>query len=203
MKIGGIQKVSLIDFPSNISCVIFTQGCNFRCKYCHNPELVYPELFQDTIPEEVVLDYLKQRIGILDGVVLTGGEPTLQKEILDFVKEIKKMGYKIKLDTNGYNPEPLQKIIPFLNYIAMDIKTFFDVNEYSKVCGVKVEIEKIKESLDIIINSGIDCEFRTTVDEQLVSFDDVEKIKHFLKINYGANKIKYKVQKMNKFMKRI
>lgn len=200
MKIGGLQKVSLIDFPGIISCVIFTQGCNFRCRYCHNPQLVYPELFKEEIPEDIIFEYLKKRKGMLDGVVITGGEPTIHSDILDFIKEIKKIGYKIKLNTNGSKPEVLQEIIPFLDYVAMDIKTSLDDVEYSKVCGVKVNLEKIIRSIELVINSKISFEFRTTIDENFIDHKRIEEIQNFLNYKYGGI-ISYKIQKTNKFFK--
>lgn len=200
MKIGGLQKVSLIDFPGIISCVIFTQGCNFRCRYCHNPQLVYPELFKEEIPEDIIFEYLKKRKGMLDGVVITGGEPTIHSDILDFIKEIKKIGYKIKLNTNGSKPEVLQEIIPFLDYVAMDIKTSLDDVEYSKVCGVKVNLEKIIRSIELVINSKISFEFRTTIDENFIDHKRIEEIQNFLNYKYGGI-ILYKIQKTNKFFK--
>lgn len=200
MKIGGIQKVSLIDFPANISCVVFTQGCNFRCRYCHNPELVYPQLFQKEIPQEEVFEYLKKRKNLLEGVVITGGEPTIQADILDFIKEIRKLGYKIKLDTNGYVPEVLEKLIPFLDYIAMDIKTSFDKVEYSRICGIEIDIEKIIQSIKLIVESKKNFEFRTTVDETFVDQKKIQEIRNFLKSKFGEN-IYHKLQKMNRGFK--
>lgn len=202
MKIGGIQKVSLIDFPGKISCVIFTQGCNFRCRYCHNPELVYPHLFKKEISYEIIFEYLKKRKGLLEAVVITGGEPTIHSNILDFIKEIKKLGYDVKLDTNGSNPEMLEEVIPFVDYVAMDIKTWFDRIEYSKICGVEIDIRKIVESINLIVNSKKLFEFRTTVDGVIISQDTTEKIRNFLKNKYGEGII-YKTQrmKMNKRFK--
>ncbi|MGC9053845.1 MAG: anaerobic ribonucleoside-triphosphate reductase activating protein, partial [Candidatus Hydrogenedens sp.] len=124
MKIGGFQPFSLSDFPNCVSAIVFTQGCNFRCPFCHNPSLVLPELFLPPIPEEALIAFLNERKGKLDGVVITGGEPTIQSDLMKFVSEIKGLGYKVKLDTNGSNPEILKELIEnnLLDYVAMDVK---------------------------------------------------------------------------------
>jgi len=176
MKIGALQKTSLIDFPKLISCTIFTQGCNFRCPYCHNPELVLPEKFAIPINIEIIFDFLDKRKDYLDGVCITGGEPTIQPDIIDFIKEIKNKGFKVKLDTNGSHPEIIERLLKdnLIDYISMDIKGPFE--KYSKISGINIDIEKIKKSVDLIKNSFIDYEFRTTVVKKLISINDFEKI---------------------------
>ncbi len=152
MKIGYVQKTSFIDYPGKISAVVFAQGCNFRCPYCHNPELVDPERFCDNLLMEDVYAYLEKRKGKLDGVVITGGEPTLQSDLMPFIQRVKSLGYLVKLDTNGSRPRVLQNIIQkgILDYIAMDIKAPFE--KYSRVTGLLVNITQIKKSISIIKN---------------------------------------------------
>jgi len=161
MKIGGFQRFSLIDYPAKISAIIFTQGCNFRCPYCHNPELVDPKLFTSAIDEDLILSFLRKRVGKLDGVVITGGEPLLQHDLIEFIKKVKEMGYLIKLDTNGSYPEKLERLLDLIDYIAMDIKA--PLEKYHDVVRTDVCTEKIMESITIILNGDIDYEFRTTV----------------------------------------
>lgn len=179
MKIGGFIKCSLIDYPEKISAVIFTQGCNLRCAYCHNPQLVYPELFGETIPIENILNFLEKRKGLIDGVVICGGEPTLQKDLLDVIKKISSMGFFIKVDTNGSNPEMLEEILSQINYIAMDIKAPSE-EEYLKICRVNVDFNKILKSISLIRSSKIDYEFRTTFYPPLMTEDSITRIKKLL-----------------------
>jgi len=173
MKIAGFQKFSLIDYPGKISAIIFTQGCNFRCPYCHNPELVNPKLFTDTLDEDSILSSLRKRFGKLDGVVITGGEPLLQHNLIEFVEKVKEMGYLVKLDTNGSYPENLERLLAknLIDYIAMDVKAPFE--KYCDIVRVNVCTEKIMESITIILNSNIDYEFRTTVVKALLTKDDL------------------------------
>ena len=172
MFIGGFQKISLIDYPGKICAIVFTQGCNFRCPYCHNPELVDPKLFHNSIEGKEIFSFLKSRIGKLDAVEITGGEPTLQRDLLTFIKKIKEMGFLIKLDTNGSNPEVLEKIIKerFVDYIAMDIKA--PLEKYKEVIHSNICSEKIKKSIELIMHSGIKYEFRTTVVKSQLSKED-------------------------------
>lgn len=174
--IGGLQKSSLIDYPGKISAVIFTQGCNFRCPYCHNPELVNGERETGNRRNEHVFEFLKRRVNKLDGVVITGGEPTLHDDLPEFIKQVKDLGFAVKLDTNGINPEMLQKLIDekLIDYVAMDIKA--PIDSYSDVVCVKVNAEKILKSIEILKNSNIDYEFRTTVVKSQLSCADFEKI---------------------------
>ena len=177
-RIGGFQKTSFLDYPEKISCIIFTTGCNFRCGYCHNPELFKSEPVL-TVP--AFFDFLKNRKGKLDGVVITGGEPTLQNGLLDFIKEIKDLKFLVKLDTNGTNPKILEELLNLnlLDYVAMDIKAPLD--KYKKITNVDFDIQKIKDSINLIKSSKIDYEFRTTVIKSQLSFEDFKNIGLLLK----------------------
>ncbi len=163
MRIGGLHKHSLIDYPDRIAAVVFTQGCNFRCPYCHNPSLVYPEQYGPVIDTEEVHGFLQKRHGLLDGVVITGGEPLLQQDLEQFILSVKRMGYKVKLDTNGSMPERLQALLSngLVDYVAMDYKA--PLRAYHRVVRVKVDAELIKRSINYITSSGINYELRTTL----------------------------------------
>ncbi len=176
MLIGGLQKFSLIDYPGKICAIIFTQGCDFLCPYCHNPELVEPKLFSQPIPEDEIFSFLERRKGKLEAVEITGGEPTLQPDLIEFTEKIKDMGFLVKLDSNGTNPNIVEKAIKnkLVNYLAMDIKA--PLEKYSDVVKVNVDTDKIKRSINLIMNSGIDYELRTTVVKSLLSKDDLRKI---------------------------
>lgn len=176
MKIGGLQKVSLIDYQGQISAVVFTQGCNFRCPYCHNPELVCSDLFGDTLEVNSVLSFLARRRGKLDAVVVTGGEPTINKSLPAFLRRVKSMGYLIKLDTNGSNPDMVKYLMDtdLLDYIAMDVKTA--PGKYSLVADVPVDPDTILKTISIILSSELDYEFRTTVVPGLVGEEDIHAI---------------------------
>ena len=186
--IGGIQKTTLVDFPNKVAAIVFTQGCNFRCGYCHNPLLIYPpleggskSLISGRGVIEDFLSFLKTRIGKLDGVVITGGEPTLQSGLYNFIKEIKQMGFEVKLDTNGTNPEVVKRLINdnLLDYIAMDIKAPFD--KYDLITNTNINKDNILQTIKLIKNSKIDYEFRTTVVKSQLSFNDFEKIGQMIK----------------------
>ncbi len=159
MRIGGLQKVTTIDYPGEIACVVFLWGCNFRCGFCYNPDLVVRDIGEG-FSQDYVLDFLSRRMGKLDGVVITGGEPlmTLEK---DFVRRIKSMGFKVKMDTNGSFPDRLREFVEegLVDYIAMDIKGCRE--DYEKIVGVGVDISKIEESMKIVDEFG--GEFQTTV----------------------------------------
>ncbi|MDO5437408.1 MAG: anaerobic ribonucleoside-triphosphate reductase activating protein [bacterium] len=202
MLIGGFQKSSLIDFKGRIAAVVFTQGCNFSCPYCHNPELVISMLSRPYSKEEI-FSFLKTRINKLDGVVISGGEPTIHKDLPEFIKEIKNMGFEVKLDTNGTNPLMLKRLLDekLLDYIAMDIKT--SLLDYSRLIRREVKIENIKNSMEIIVKSGIEYEFRTTVVKGLLGADNFIKInEEFVKLRkllHDEEKIKaYYLQKFQK-----
>jgi pyruvate formate lyase activating enzyme len=173
MKIGGLQKVSLNDYPGRICATVFTQGCNFRCPYCHNPELVDPGQYGPVIPEEEVLSFLDKRRGKLEAVTVTGGEPTLQKGLETFLGELKNMNYLVKLDTNGSRPDTLSTLIDgrLVDYIAMDIKG--PLKKYGRMASVKVDVSQIKRSIELITTSGIEHEFRTTVVRSQLDLEDL------------------------------
>jgi pyruvate formate lyase activating enzyme len=178
MKIAGIEKTTLIDYPNKIACTIFLYGCNFRCKFCHNPELVTLPLKKEIYSEEI-LNYLKKRKNQLEGVCITGGEPflTLRK---NFLKKIKKIGYEIKVDTNGSFPEKLKEFIDdkLIDFIAMDIKA--DKRKYFQLINSATDLNKIEKSIKIITNSGIDYEFRTTIIEDFHSIEDMKKMAEWI-----------------------
>lgn len=179
--IGGIQKTSLLDYPDKISAIVFTQGCNFNCGYCHNPELLNSK--KDICSTDVFFEFLEKRKGKLDGVVITGGEATLQLDLLEFIKKIKELGFLVKLDTNGYKPDVLEEALTLVDYVAMDIKA--PLEKYSQITNVNVDTTKIKKSIELIMQSGIDYEFRTTVLKSQLIFEDFEKIANLIK---GAKK---------------
>jgi pyruvate formate lyase activating enzyme len=181
MHIGGLQKFSLIDYPGKIAAVVFTQGCNFRCPYCHNPELVLPELFHHRVPESLFFRFLDVRCGQLDAVVISGGEPTMQNDLVDFIKAIKERGFLVKLDTNGSNPSKLKEVLDqnIIDYIAMDIKAPFE--RYSELAGCDVSRECIENSIRLIESSGIEYDFRTTYETRLLSLKDVDAIQEYIK----------------------
>ena len=181
MIIGGFQKFSLIDYPAKICAIVFTQGCNFRCPYCHNPELVDPKKFGIELKEDEILSFLDRRKGKLDAVTITGGEPLLQSDLSAFLSAIKRLGYLVKLDTNGSFPSRLKKIIELksVDYLAMDIKTSLD--KYHQVIKAKIDTRKILDSIRLIMDSGLDYEFRTTIVKALFEKDDFYKIGQLIK----------------------
>jgi pyruvate formate lyase activating enzyme len=176
MVIGGLQKFTLADFPGNISAIVFTRGCNFRCPYCHNPELVDPARFAPEISREEVLRFLGSRSRQLEGVVLTGGEPTLHADLPVFLAEIREFGFAVKLDTNGSNPDLLAEIIrdSLVDYIAMDVKA--PLHAYPRVAGVRVRAGDIERSVRLVIESGLPHELRTTYEASLLSPEDMVAI---------------------------
>lgn len=167
MTISGIQKFSLLDYPGQASCIIFTAGCNFRCGYCHNPEFVLPELLVKIKPsfitEAAVMNFLKQRIGLLTGVVITGGEPTVMADLPRFMAAVKDLGFSLKLDTNGNNPVMLKTILDegLVDYVAMDIKTTLD--RYIDLAGPCVDPDGIAESIALVSQRAPNYEFRSTL----------------------------------------
>jgi pyruvate formate lyase activating enzyme len=176
MKIGGLVKFTLIDFPGCPAAIVFTQGCNFRCRYCHNPELVYPHLFQEPVTEEEVKAFLVRRQGTLEGVVVSGGEPTLQPDLVRFMADLKALGYKTKLDTNGSQPNVLQELLDkkLVDFIAMDIKAPLD--KYALITGVDANATILRRSMDLIRQSGVEYEFRTTYDTEVLTDADIASI---------------------------
>lgn len=175
-SIRGLKKTSLLDYPGNICSVIFLGGCNFRCGFCHNPSIV--ENKGNRINKKDVLDFLKSRKELLDGVCVSGGEPTMHKTLPNLLKSIRKLGFLIKLDTNGSNPLMLSKLIKekLVDYVAMDIKTSF--NRYKEVLG---DEKAIKKSIKLLMNSGIDYEFRTTMVPSFVGNTEFDEICNALK----------------------
>ncbi len=175
MNIAGVQKVTLLDYPGKVACEIFTQGCNFECPFCQNSSLI-PITNTGEFSEEEIFEYLNLRKNILDGVVITGGEPTVQKDLKSFIKKIKDLGLLVKLDTNGGNPKVLQELIDekLVDYVAMDIKNIF--NKYNITSGKKINLDNIKKSIEILKASKIDYEFRTTIIKEMHSLDDIISI---------------------------
>jgi len=174
MKINGLLKLTLLDFPGKTACTVFFGGCNFRCPFCHNASLVRGE--GEDIPEEEFFKYLSKREGIIDGVAVTGGEPILQPSLPDFLRRIKEMGFLVKLDTNGSYPERLRSILEegLVDYVAMDIKS--SPEGYNRAAGCKVDMEKVRESVELLLSDKVDYEFRTTVAKGAVLFEDMEGI---------------------------
>jgi pyruvate formate lyase activating enzyme len=166
MLIAGLNTLTLLDFPGKTAAIIFTAGCNMRCGYCHNANFVLPENIQQqkkNISWNEIESFLEKRKGLLDGVVISGGEPTLQKDLKEIIQKIKKMGFLIKLDTNGTNPFVLESLIQnkLLDFIAMDIKGSEEI--YNDICSTTINIENIKKSIKLIMHSNIDYEFRSTI----------------------------------------
>lgn len=164
MRLGGLQKLTLLDYPGLVACTVFTVGCNMRCPFCQNASLVNRIDEENLLPEEEFFSFLKKRQGILDGVCITGGEPTLQPDLNDFIAKIKSMGYKVKLDTNGSFPDKIREILDSGNvdFVAMDLKNTID--RYAETVGIPgFDTSKILESINIIRSSGVEYEFRTTV----------------------------------------
>jgi len=190
MLIGGLQKSSLIDFPEKIAAIVFTQGCNFKCPYCHNPELIKNKGAEANILAPSFFEFLKTRTGKLDGVVITGGEPTLHKDLPEFIREVKKLGFCVKLDTNGTNPEMLQLLLDenLIDYMAMDIKS--PIDKYSKTVCAMLDVGSVLKSINILKNSSIEYEFRTTVVKSQLLPKDFEQIGEMIE---GAQK--YYLQK--------
>ncbi len=184
MKIKGLQKTTLLDFPERVACTVFTGGCNFRCPFCHNASLVLGDS-DDFIKEEDFFEFLSKRRGILDGVCITGGEPLLQSDIINFILRIKEMGFAVKLDTNGSIYTPLEKIISMkaVDYIAMDIKN--SPSKYALTSGVPKSPGAVFESIKLIMSSGLPYEFRTTVVKE---YHTVEDIKEAAKAIAGAER---------------
>ncbi len=179
MKISGFQKLTLLDFPEHTACTIFTSGCNMRCPFCHNTPLVTGEA-QEEFSEEEILSYLKKRQGILDGVAITGGEPLLHKDIADFIRKIKDAGYKVKLDTNGSKSGVLKALLDegLVDFVAMDIKN--TPGKYALTSGSDVPYDEIAASIELIKQSGIPHEFRTTVVKEHHTEEDIISIAEML-----------------------
>ena len=181
MVLKGLQKLTLLDFPGKMAATVFTGGCNFRCPFCHNGSLVIPERFGETLPEEEFFAFLNKRRGILEGVCVSGGEPTLYPDLADFIKRIRSLGFLVKLDTNGSQPSRLKGLIDegLLDYVAMDIKS--SKEGYSRAVGMEnFDLSDIEKSVEILKEGKVDFEFRTTVVKQLHSEADFEEIGKWL-----------------------
>ncbi len=187
MQIGGLQKLTLIDFPGRLAATIFLTGCNFRCPFCYASELVLPEKIkkQPKISQTELFKFLKERKKLIDGVVLCGGEPTISKGLMSLIKKIKKMGFLVKLDTNGADPKTLKKLIDekLIDYVAMDLKA--PKEKYQKVTGTKIDIKKIQKSIDILKEGKVDYEFRSTIVPTLHKKEDVIEMAKWIR---GAKK---------------
>ena len=181
MNIGGFQKMTLLDFPGKVACTVFTVGCNFRCLFCHNASLVACKS-NELYSENDVLSFLEKRRGLLDGVCITGGEPLMQKDIGEFIAKIRQMGYAVKLDTNGSFPDKLKQLVNdgMIDYVAMDVKNCMD--KYSETAGAEtLDLSKIEESIDFLLEGRVGCEFRTTVVKEFHCTDDVDKLAQRIK----------------------
>lgn len=185
MKICGLNKTTLLDYPGCVAATIFLGGCNFRCPFCHNGDLVLKSGQMTGYEEKEVLAFLKKRRNVLEGVCITGGEPTLHAELPEFISKIKELGYLVKLDTNGSNPEMLKSLVKekLIDYVAMDVKA--PLTKYEKACGVAVDVEKIKQSVEFLKQGEIPYEFRTTVVKELHTGEDILEIGRYL---HGASK---------------
>ena len=182
MRIAGIQKLTLLDYPGKVACTVFLSGCNLRCPYCHNPGLVLPERGNESeMPVAEVEAFLARRKGTLDGVCVTGGEPTLQPELPAFLEKLRCLGFAIKLDTNGTNPEMLKVLMHdgILDYVAMDIKN--SPERYRETCGGADVLSKVQESAGLLLNGATGFEFRTTVCKPLHTERDMAQIGRWLK----------------------
>jgi len=182
MRLGGLQRSSLIDYPGKICAIVFTIGCNFHCPYCHNPELV--DETGTELSEEDFFAFLQRRAGLLDAVTITGGEPTLHDDLVLFIHRIKQMGFLVKLDSNGTNPVMLRSLIDhqLVDYIAMDIKS--PLRKYETTVARPVDLEHIQESINLLLENRVPYEFRTTVVKALLPPEDFHEIGELIK---GAN----------------
>lgn len=177
MRILGLTKTTLLDFPGHVAASLFTGGCQFRCPFCHNGELVLAPLEESVYSQEEVLSFLRKRRGVLQGVCITGGEPTLQPGLAEFIRRIRELGYLVKLDTNGYEPEVLEELLRegLLSYVAMDIKNRRE--KYALTVGKEdVEIDRIEQSVELLKKAGIAYEFRTTLVKELHTEEDIREI---------------------------
>lgn len=182
MLINGFQKLTILDYPGKVACIVFAPGCNFRCPFCHNASLVTHIDKETFLQVDEVLDYLKKRQGLLDGVVITGGEPLLQDGIEDFIAEIKALGYSVKLDTNGSFPEKLISVVEksLVDYVAMDIKN--SKEKYAETIGVDdFDITPIEKSVEFLLQNKVDFEFRTTIVDGFHTLDDIQDIVVWIK----------------------
>jgi len=181
VKFNGFQKMTLLDYPGKVACTLFTAGCNLRCPFCHNASLVTHVDMDYTFSEEEVLEYLKKRFGLLEGVCITGGEPLLQPGLMEFIRKVKELGYAVKLDTNGCFPEKLRRLVEdgLLDYVAMDIKNAPE--KYSASVGLETfDMDPVRESIQFLREGRVEYEFRTTVVRELHTVQDIEKIAQWI-----------------------
>ncbi len=182
MLFGGLQKTTLVDYPGKVAATIFTAGCNFRCPYCHNPELVLPELIkkQPKITEKEILEFLEERQKLLEGVCITGGEPTIQSDLIDFIKKVKDLGFLVKLDTNGSCPNVLNSLIEgkLIDYIAMDIKA--PKQKYELFIEDENIVDNIDKSIELLKQDKVDYEFRTTLAPNILEEQDILAIVNWI-----------------------
>lgn len=186
--IAGLQKMTLLDYPGKVACTVFLQGCNFRCPFCHNSDLLGSD-GPEQIPLETLMAFLKKRVGLLDAVCVTGGEPTLQKDLPELLKQIKDLGYLVKLDTNGAKPQVLQALVEagLVDYVAMDIKN--SPEKYGSTAGVpNMTLSPIEESIRYLLAGNVDFEFRTTVADELHEAEDFAQIGQWLERLYPGKK---------------
>ena len=176
MKICGLNKTTLLDYPGKVAATIFLGGCNFRCPFCHNGDLVLHSKELPYLEEEEVLSFKKKKKNVLEGVCITGGEPTLYGELTELIEKIKRLGYLVKLDTNGTNPSMVKSLITkgLIDYVAMDIKA--PISKYEKVCGVSCDMQKIQETVEVLKKEMVNYEFRTTVVKELHTKEDILEI---------------------------
>ncbi len=189
MNIAGLQKMTLLDYPGRVACTVFLQGCNFRCPFCHNGEILDGSQ-PAGITRQELLAFLQKRRGILDGVCITGGEPTCQEDLEDLLTDIKAMGYPIKLDTNGYKPQALKKLVlgGLVDYVAMDVKNC--PARYGETVGLsKLDMAPIEESLKFLLAGNVDYELRTTVSEEFHGPQDIEEMGKWLRELCAEKKI--------------
>ncbi|MBO5232497.1 MAG: anaerobic ribonucleoside-triphosphate reductase activating protein [Clostridia bacterium] len=182
MNIMGLQKLTLLDFPGKMACTVFTGGCNFRCPFCHNAALVIGPEYVPLMTEDEFFAFLNKRFGVLDGVCITGGEPTLQPDLEDFIRKIKAIGYSVKLDTNGFLPDKLIDLVnkKLVDYVAMDIKS--SPSGYGRATGIRnFNIAPIQRSINFLMSGAVDFEFRTTVVRELHSENDIQDIGDWIK----------------------
>ncbi len=181
MKILGMEKLSLVDFDNHIAATVFTGGCNFRCPYCHNAPLVLDPAGQGALSEEYIFDYLKKRKGVLQGVAITGGEPTLMPDLKEFILKVRELGYEVKLDSNGTRPDVLASFIEekIVDYIAMDIKN--SKERYAETVDVEnFDLSPVEESVKLLKKGNVEYEFRTTLVKEFISADDIRGIADWL-----------------------
>ncbi|MEI7511504.1 MAG: anaerobic ribonucleoside-triphosphate reductase activating protein [Candidatus Peregrinibacteria bacterium] len=192
MLLSALQRLTLLDYPGHIACIAFLPGCNLRCHYCHNSEFVLPEKLEKIchsfIPEEIFLQFLKKRVGKLEGVVISGGEPTIHKNLPEFLRKIKALGFLVKLDTNGTNPTILKKILDeqVVDFVAMDVKV--SIEKYGEFCGIPQHShilpslkQNITQSRDLLFSSAIDYELRTTLVKNFHDATEFERLCTFVK----------------------